>query len=219
MTRNAVPANFEGSNHLSYGMAGDRFFGDSEVARYARVFDVTVLGRPGSDRGDPRMATAEAVLFESGRPVLLAPPEPPKTLGETIVIAWNRSMELARATAFAMPLLLQAKKVFVLTIEAHNVEGPPAEQLAQMLARTGNSSRGGASARQEARGRASLSRGRRVTRRRPHDQGRLYAEPIETNDFRGCDPSHLGLRHVTRIDGALSSIAKEADRISVCGCP
>ncbi len=78
MARNVAPANFEGSCHLSYGMAGDRFFGDSEVARHARVFDVTVLGRPGSDRGDPRMATAEAVLFESGRPVLLAPAAPPK---------------------------------------------------------------------------------------------------------------------------------------------
>ncbi len=36
-----------------------------------------------------------------------------------------------------MPLLLQARKVFVLTIEAHNVEGPAAEQLAQVLAGRG----------------------------------------------------------------------------------
>ena len=110
MTMHAAPANFEGSDHLSYGMAGDRFFGDSEVARFARVFDVTVLGRPGSARGDPRMATAEALLFESGRPVLLAPPEPPETLGETIIVAWNRSMKSARTAAFAMPLLLHARR-------------------------------------------------------------------------------------------------------------
>ena len=36
-----------------------------------------------------------------------------------------------------MPLLLRARKVFVLTIEAHNVEGPSAEQLAQILAGRG----------------------------------------------------------------------------------
>ncbi len=137
MTEHAVPVHAEGGKGLSYGFAGDRSFGDSQVASYARVFDITVLGRPGAERGDPRMATAEACLFESGRPVLLAPPEAPKSVGETIVIAWNHSMESARSTAFAMPLLQRAKKVFILTIEAHNVEGPSAEQLAQMLANHG----------------------------------------------------------------------------------
>ncbi len=89
--------------------AGDRSFGDSQVASYGRVFDITILGRPGSERGDPRLATAEACLFESGRPILLAPPEAPQNLGETIVISWNRSTETARSVAVGMPLLLQAK--------------------------------------------------------------------------------------------------------------
>lgn len=134
MKGNTVPPHVAGNHHLSYGIVGDHSFGDSQIASYARVFDVTVLGRPGTERGNPRMATAEAALFESGRPVLLAPPDPPQSLGETIVIAWNQSMESARTTAFAMPLLAKAKKVFVLTIEAHNVPGPSAEQLAVMLA-------------------------------------------------------------------------------------
>ena len=137
MTENAVPAHEEVPRGLSFGFAGDRSFGDSQVASYARIFDVTVLGRPGVERGDPRMATAEACLFESGRSVIFAPPIAPATVGETIVIAWNQSMESARATACAMPLLKQAKKVFILTIEAHNVEGPAAEQLAQMLTNQG----------------------------------------------------------------------------------
>ena len=134
MTRNAIPALIEGASGLSYGFAGDTTFRDGQAASHARVFDVTVLGRPDTGPGGHRMATAEAALFESGRPVLLAPPESPKTLGETIIIAWNQSMESARATAFAMPLLLRSKKVFILTFEAHNVEGPSAERLAQMLA-------------------------------------------------------------------------------------
>jgi nucleotide-binding universal stress UspA family protein len=137
MATQGVPEHMEGGTRLSYGFAGDRSFGDSQVASYARVFDMTVLGRPGADRGDPRMATAEAALFESGRPVILAPPIPPTTLGDTIVIAWNQSMESARATALATPLLMKARKVYILTIEAHNVEGPTAEQLAQMLAAHG----------------------------------------------------------------------------------
>lgn len=117
--------------------AGDRSLGDSQMASYGRVFDVTVLGRPGSDRGDPRLATAEASIFESGRPILLAPPEPPQSMGETIVISWNRSTETARCVALAMPLLLKARKVYVLTIEGFMVDGPTGEQCAAMLQQHG----------------------------------------------------------------------------------
>lgn len=113
--------------------SGEHSLGDSQAAAMARVFDVSVMGRPGSDRGDPRMATAEAAIFESGRPVLLAPPAPAATLGETIVISWNQSTETARAVAFAMPLLLKAKSVFVLTIDGFGVDGPPGELLARSL--------------------------------------------------------------------------------------
>src|SRR5919112_484288 len=66
---------------------------------HARVFDVTVLARPTSGHAEPSMATLEAVLFESGRPILIAPPTPPTKLGDTIAIAWNGSTETARATA------------------------------------------------------------------------------------------------------------------------
>ena len=134
MNQNAVPRRTEGEPVLSYGFVGDRPSGDSQIASYARAFDLTILGRPGAERGSPRLSTAEAALFESGRPVLLAPPQPPTSLGETIIIAWNQSMESARATALAMPLLMRANKVIILTIEAHNVPGPTAEQLANMLA-------------------------------------------------------------------------------------
>ena len=83
------------------------------------------------------MATAEAALFDSGRPILLAPPTAPGTLGETVVIAWNQSMETARATALSMPVLKKAKKVIVLTIPEHKVEGPTGEQMAHNLRANG----------------------------------------------------------------------------------
>ncbi len=139
MMENGVPAAGASPSHAgpSHSWAGDQSFGDSQVASHARVFDVSVMGRPGPDRGDPRMATAEAAIFESGRPVLLAPPRPPEAMGETIVISWNQSTETARAVAFAMPLLLQAKKVYVLTVENFSVEGPSGDQLAVALARHG----------------------------------------------------------------------------------
>ena len=134
MMENGVPAHGapDGATH---GWAGDQSYGDSQAASYARIFDIAVMGRPGSERGDARMATAEAAIFESGRPVLLAPPTPIETLGETIVVSWNQSTETARAVAFAMPLLKQAKKVYVLTIENFMVDGPAGDLLARALSR------------------------------------------------------------------------------------
>jgi nucleotide-binding universal stress UspA family protein len=79
------------------------------------------------------MNTFEAALFESGRPVLLAPPQPPRSIGDTILIAWNCSTEQARATALAMPLLQKAKRVIVCTVEGATVPGPTGEQMARYL--------------------------------------------------------------------------------------
>ena len=137
MVAEKVPVHDAANQDLSWGWAGEAAFGDSHVSSYARIFDITVLGRPGGERGDARMATAEAALFESGRPVLFAPPKSPAMLGDTVVIAWNQSTETARATALAMPLLRQARKVVVLTIAEHKVDGPTGEQLAHNLRANG----------------------------------------------------------------------------------
>src|SRR3546814_1930583 len=48
--------------------------GDGFVGSYGRVFDVVVVGRPGTAPAGPRMTTLEAALFETGRPILIAPP-------------------------------------------------------------------------------------------------------------------------------------------------
>jgi len=137
MTGEKIPAHEAPRHNLSWGWAGEAAFGDSHVSSYARIFDVTVLGRPGAERGDARMATTEAALFESGRPVLLAPPRAPAMLGDTVVIAWNQSTETARATAFAMPILMKARRVIVLTITENKVHGPTGEQLAHNLRANG----------------------------------------------------------------------------------
>jgi hypothetical protein len=79
--------------------------GSNFVGSYGRVFDVIVLGRPGRDPKGSRMTTLESALFESGRPVLIAPPSPRPQMGTNVLIAWNCSTEQARTTAFAMPIL------------------------------------------------------------------------------------------------------------------
>ena len=110
---------------------------DAEAGALGRVYDLTVVGRPGSGGHDPRQATFEAALFESGRPVLIAPPRVPDTIGDTVLIAWNRSSETARTVAYAMPLLRRARRVVVLTIQVSHVTGPSGSLLAAALKRHG----------------------------------------------------------------------------------
>jgi nucleotide-binding universal stress UspA family protein len=98
---------------------------DSALGGLARVYDVSVLSRPGN-RG-ARMSALEAALFDSGHPVMVAPPTPPKTLGENIVIHWNASTETARVILFALPILRKAKRVTLLSVEGHVVPGPSAK--------------------------------------------------------------------------------------------
>ena len=59
---------------LSSAWLKDAPEGDHFVGSHGRVFDVIVLGKPGRDPKGPRMTTLEAGLFESGLPVLIAPP-------------------------------------------------------------------------------------------------------------------------------------------------
>ena len=121
----------------SFGWLKDAAQGDGFVGTYGRVFDVTVVGKPGNTAEGPRMSTFEAALFESGRPVLIAPPVPPKKLGEVVTIAWNRSAETARTVAFAMPILQRARRTIVLSLEGSSVHGPEGDQLAAYLRRHG----------------------------------------------------------------------------------
>jgi nucleotide-binding universal stress UspA family protein len=97
---------------------------DSALGSLGRLYDLTVMARPGG-KGS-RMTAFEAALFDSGRPMLMAAPKPLPTLGDTILIHWNCSTETARVIALGLPLLQKAKKVLLLTVEGNTVPGPSA---------------------------------------------------------------------------------------------
>jgi nucleotide-binding universal stress UspA family protein len=135
MTAHSVPPSPKKPQGLCYGWHGDELIEDDALGCHGRAFDLIVISRPCSGRGQPRMATVESVLFDSGRPVLIVPPfaSAPPVLGETIVVSWNASTEVARAVAFAMPFLIRAQRVVVLTVKGETVEGPSGEQIAATL--------------------------------------------------------------------------------------
>ncbi len=121
----------------AFAWSEQKLVGDLSLGSYGRVFDLIVLGRPGSAPNAPRMATFEAALFESGRPVLTVPQRAGQTLGDNVVIAWNGSTETARTVGLATALLKKANRITVLSIEGGSVPGPTGAQLAQSLATAG----------------------------------------------------------------------------------
>jgi nucleotide-binding universal stress UspA family protein len=134
MKERNIPQSSGPTGGLSFGWLDDAPEGEGFVGSYGRVFDVTVLSRPDANTIGLHNRAIESGLFESGRPILLSPPSPPKQIATNIMIAWNCSTEQARATAFAMPLLHQAERVTVLTVAGGSgVPGPSAEQLLKYL--------------------------------------------------------------------------------------
>lgn len=103
------------------------------IGQRGRLFDLIVVGRPNSVSSRWR-EVRDAALFDSARPVLLAPAEMPETVGTSIVIAWNGSTETARTIALGMPFLKAADRVEVLTVEGAGVPGPPAADVVAFLA-------------------------------------------------------------------------------------
>ena len=138
MQGNQVPRATAAAGSPSFGWLDDAPEGDGFVGTYGRVFDVIVMNRPDANSGRLHYRAIESGLFESGRPILLAPPSPPPQIATNVLVAWNCSTEQARATAFAMPLLRLADRVTVLTVVGGTgVPGPSAEQLIRYLHRNG----------------------------------------------------------------------------------
>jgi nucleotide-binding universal stress UspA family protein len=96
---------------------------DEMVARHGRATDLIVAGRPRSDAERPSMLTLHAALFETGQPVLVAPPTAPARVGRKIAIAWNGSAESARAVSAAVQFLTAAEEVTALAIETDKMLG------------------------------------------------------------------------------------------------
>jgi len=139
MQENGVPrATASDSPGLAYGWLDDAPEGEGFVGSYGRAFNVTALSRPDDNSIGLHSRAIESCLFESGRPLLLTPPQAPKTIGTNIMIHWNGSTEQARANGFAMPLLRRAERVSVLTVVGgQGVAGPTGADIVKLMKRNG----------------------------------------------------------------------------------
>lgn len=110
------------------------------AARLARTSDLFIFGRP-FDGGGLASHYMEAVLFNSGTPVLVAPAAAGLRAPKTIVVGWRDSAECARAIAAARPFLMAADMVHLVSVLEDGSEEErhrePAADMARHLARHG----------------------------------------------------------------------------------
>jgi len=110
------------------------------LALHGRYADLLVLGQD-----DPESDSAgllEAVVFDSGRPVLAIPFVGSfKTIGKRVLVGWNASREATRALHDALPLIAKAETTTVFLanpkrgLDGHGEE--PGADIARHLARHG----------------------------------------------------------------------------------
>ena len=100
---------------------------ETDPAVHARYVDLTIMGQldPAGGDGELLRPRPEHVALASGRPILVVPYAGNfETIGRRALIGWNATREATRAVNDAMPLLMAAEIVTVLTIDARG--GPDA---------------------------------------------------------------------------------------------
>lgn len=106
---------------------------DEVVARLGRLNDLIVVARPGDTDDVLTPMTLNAAIFDSGRPVLVVPPQGAGSSRKRIAISWNGSVQSARAVSSAIKLLEQAEAVMVLTAESFRTSGARGPELSDYL--------------------------------------------------------------------------------------
>ena len=89
------------------------------LATASRLADLVVMSAPrGASTGNAyRAADPGSVVLQAGRPILVAGESAGQALAKTVVIAWKDTREARRAVADAVPLLLSASEVIVVTVD------------------------------------------------------------------------------------------------------
>src|SRR3954468_3533106 len=94
------------------------------VAQLARLADLTVVPHPEAGDDVSSSDALHAVLFDSGRPVLIAPQAEQPRIGSRVCIAWNGTAESACLVQAALPWMQRAEAVAILSADGYQRRGP-----------------------------------------------------------------------------------------------
>ncbi len=132
--RDFLPASGSGSARLPGVDFRARVGREHElVAHAARLSDLIVVPHPDVEEAISSSEALHAVLFDSGRPVIIAPKQAPQAIGRRICVAWNGTAESASAVLSALEWLHRADAVQVLHSDAYQRRGPAAAELVSYL--------------------------------------------------------------------------------------
>jgi len=123
-----------GLDHATASFAAVTGREEDIVAQQARLADLTVVPHPDAGEDVSSSDALHAVLFDSGRPVLVAPQKAFDTIGTRVCLAWNGTAESASSALAALPWMQQASAVRILSAEGYQRRGPGAPDLAAYLA-------------------------------------------------------------------------------------
>ncbi|MFK0165306.1 universal stress protein [Rhizobium sp. NPDC090279] len=110
-------------------------YGTEPLIESARSADLLVAVQPDPSKYGDTQVDVETFLFDSGRPVLLIPyilkePKPVRR----VLIAWNGSKEVARATFDALPFLKAADSVEILSVSTSEKDPHPSKETGVQIA-------------------------------------------------------------------------------------
>ena len=125
---------YPNAGHASASFAAVTGREEDIVAQQARLADLTVVPHPDSGEDVSSSDALHAVLFDSGRPVLIAPQIAPAAIGTRVCVAWNGTAESASSVLAAMPWMQKAEGVAILSADGYQRRGPGAPELAAYLA-------------------------------------------------------------------------------------
>jgi nucleotide-binding universal stress UspA family protein len=86
--------------------------------------DCIVVSRPRRSGSGPARAFLLAALMNAGKPLLILPQRKVRTPGGRILVAWNQSPQAAAALSAALPLLVRAERVHLVTCGKEELAGP-----------------------------------------------------------------------------------------------
>ena len=109
-------------------------------AQVARRFDLSIIGQPEPDKPTLDRLIVEAVLFDSGRPVLIVPYIQRTALKlDRVLVCWDGSRSAARAVGDAMSFIVRAKTAELVMVASESTKSDelPGADIAHHLARHG----------------------------------------------------------------------------------
>jgi nucleotide-binding universal stress UspA family protein len=105
------------------------------IGQHAHAYDLLVAESASvAKAGKSALSAIETALLRAGRPVMLAPTQPPAHLDGRVLVAWNDSPQCWHALSTALPFMAKAKQVLLFHAGNDRLERLAEQKAAEYLA-------------------------------------------------------------------------------------